>query len=124
MNEFKLALRRYADFSGRSTRREYWMYVLFFILIDVALSLVDRMLGLYASGGYGLLSGLFAVALLIPSLAVGARRLHDTGRTGWWLLIGFIPLIGAIVLIVFFVQDSQPGANAHGPNPKGDAAAA
>lgn len=124
MNEFKLALRRYADFNGRSTRREYWMYVLVFILIDIALMIVDRMLGWHASGGTGLLSGLFGLALLIPSLAVGARRLHDTGRTGWWLLISLIPLIGFIVLIVFFVQDSQPGTNAYGPNPKEGAAAA
>ena len=65
-----------------------------------------------------LLSGLFWLAVLVPSIAVGVRRLHDTGRSGWWLLIGFIPLIGAIVLIVFFLFDSQPGTNAYGPNPK------
>lgn len=125
MNEFMTALRKYADFSGRSRRREYWMFVLFYILIDVALSIVDRMLGFYNSaGGYGVLSGLFALALLIPAIAVGVRRLHDTGRSGWWILIGLIPVIGWIVLIVFYVQDSQPGSNAWGPNPKEGAAKA
>lgn len=125
MNWFLMGLRRYADFSGRSRRSEYWYFVLFVVLIEIALSIVDRMLGLYNSeGGYGWLSGLFVLAIFIPHLAVGARRLHDTGRTGWWLLIGLVPLIGAIVLIYFFVLDSQPGTNAWGPNPKGDAAPA
>lgn len=65
-----------------------------------------------------MLSGLFSLALFIPSLAVAVRRLHDIGRSGWWLLIGLIPLVGAFVLLVFAVQDSQPGSNAYGPNPK------
>lgn len=99
--------------------------MLFYILISVVLSMVDRVLGLYNEAyGMGALGGLFCLAVLIPSIAVGVRRLHDTGRTGWWLLIGFIPLIGAIVLIVFFVLDSQPGTNAYGPNPKETAAPA
>ena len=67
----------------------------------------------------GLLSGLYSLAVLIPSIAVAVRRLHDTGRTGWWLLIGFIPLVGIIVLLVFLFTDSQPGPNQYGPNPKG-----
>ena len=70
----------------------------------------------------GLLSGVFSLATLIPTLAVSVRRLHDTGRSGWWLLLSLIPLIGAIVLLVFFVQDSAAGDNAHGPNPKAVAA--
>jgi uncharacterized membrane protein YhaH (DUF805 family) len=112
-------------FEGRARRREYWFFVLFYILISVVLSMVDRVLGLYNEAyGMGPLGGIFCLAVLIPSIAVGVRRLHDTGRTGWWLLIGFIPLIGAIVLIVFFVLDSQPGTNAYGPNPKETAASA
>ncbi|TJY41720.1 DUF805 domain-containing protein [Cohnella pontilimi] len=68
---------------------------------------------------YGMvLSGLYALAILLPSLAVSVRRLHDTGRSGWWLLIGLIPLIGAIILLVFTCQDSQPGDNRYGPNPR------
>jgi uncharacterized membrane protein YhaH (DUF805 family) len=125
MDWFVGALRKYAVFEGRARRREYWFYVLFWIVIAVALNVVDRMLGMYnAEVGVGPLGGLFWLATLLPSLAVGARRLHDTGRSGWWLLIGLIPIIGAIVLIVFFLIDSQPGTNAYGPNPKGVGGAA
>ena len=125
MNWFMTVLRKYAVFEGRARRREYWFFVLFYILISIVLAVVDRMLGLYnETYGMGALGALFCLGVLIPSIAVGARRLHDTGRSGWWLLIAFIPLIGAIVLIVFFVLDSQPGANAYGPNPKESAAPA
>jgi len=125
MNWFMTVLRKYAVFEGRARRREYWFFVLFYILISIVLSMVDRVLGLYSEAyGMGVLGALFCLGVLIPSIAVGARRLHDTGRSGWWLLIGFIPLIGAIVLIVFFVLDSQPGTNAYGPNPKETAAPA
>jgi len=125
MDWFLGALRKYAVFEGRARRREYWFYVLFVVIISVVLAIVDRFTGTYSAAyGTGLLGGLFSLAILIPSLAVGARRLHDTGRSGWWLLIGLIPLVGAIVLIVFFVIDSQPGTNAYGPNPKGVAGAA
>ena len=125
MNWFMTVLRKYAVFEGRARRREYWFFVLFYILISIVLAVVDRMLGLYnETYGMGALGALFCLGVLIPSIAVGARRLHDTGRSGWWLLIGFIPLIGAIVLIVFFVLDSQPGTNAYGPNPKETAAPA
>ena len=119
MNRFLLALKKYAQFSGRSQRSEYWFFVLFYILILIALTIVDTMTGLMSAAyGIGLLSGVFGLAMLIPSIAVGVRRLHDTGRTGWWILIGLIPLIGFIVLLIFYVQDSQPGANQYGPNPK------
>jgi uncharacterized membrane protein YhaH (DUF805 family) len=70
-------------------------------------------------GEPSILSGLFVLANILPALAVGVRRLHDTGRSGWWLLIALIPLVGVIVLIIFYVQDSQPGVNKYGPNPKG-----
>jgi uncharacterized membrane protein YhaH (DUF805 family) len=85
------------------------------------LSIVDGMIGSYNSeGGIGLLSGIYSLAVLIPGIAVSVRRLHDTNRSGWWLLISLIPLIGAIVLLVFMVQDSQEGDNQYGPNPKRD----
>lgn len=106
-------LKQYAVFTGRSRRKEYWMFVLFNFIIAVVLGFVEE-----AIGSSGILGGIYALAVLLPSLGVGIRRLHDTGRTGWWLLIGLIPLIGTIVLIVFMVQDSQPGANEYGPNPK------
>ena len=118
-------LKKYAVFAGRARRREYWFFVLFAVLIHIVLNIVDRLLGMYsAENAIGLLGGIFGLAILIPSLAVGARRLHDTGRSGWWLLIGLVPLIGFIVLIVFFVLDSNPGTNAYGPNPKGVGGAA
>jgi len=111
---------KYATFEGRARRKEYWYYVLFYCLAIVALVIVDGITGtLNEEAGIGLLSGLFVLATVVPSLAVTVRRLHDTNRSGWWVLIGIIPLIGDIVLVVFTVQDSQPGANRFGPNPKG-----
>lgn len=119
MNWFITALKKYAVFSGRSRRSEYWYFILFYLIIYIVLAFIDRVTGTFnAESGAGLLTGIFALALLIPSIAVSVRRLHDTDRSGWWLLIGFIPLIGAIVLIVFFVQDSGAGTNRFGPNPK------
>jgi uncharacterized membrane protein YhaH (DUF805 family) len=120
MNWFMEALRnKYATFEGRARRKEYWNYVLFYCLALIALLLVDGVFGtLNEEAGIGLLSGLFALGTNVPSLAVTVRRLHDTDRSGWWVLIGFIPIVGDIVLIVFTVLDSQPGANRFGPNPK------
>jgi uncharacterized membrane protein YhaH (DUF805 family) len=112
-------LKKYAVFGGRSRRKEYWYFVLFTVLISIVLSIIDAVLGTPgAEGGAGLLSGIYSLAVLIPSLAVSIRRLHDTGRSGWWILISLVPLIGTIVLLVFNVQDSQPGDNQFGPNPK------
>ena len=118
MNWVLKALKQYADFNGRSQRTEYWLFVLFCLVVSIVLSMIDKMLGTYSSTGIGLLSGIFSLAVLLPGIAVGIRRLHDTGRTGWWLLIALIPLLGEIVLLVFMVQDSQPGTNAYGPSPK------
>lgn len=119
MNWFLTALRKYGVFTGRSRRSEYWYFALFYFLISVVLAIVDTMAGtMDADLGIGLLGGLFGVAMIVPSLAVGVRRLHDIGKSGWWLLIGLIPLIGVIVLIVWACRDSQPGANVYGPNPK------
>ena len=113
-------LKKYAVFSGRARRKEYWFFTLFNIIASIVLALMDGAMGsLSASGGFGLLSGIYALAVFIPSLAVLIRRLHDTGRTGWWVLLCFIPLIGFIVILVFLVLDSDPDANEYGPNPKG-----
>lgn len=120
MNWYREALRKYAVFEGRSRRREYWWFALVNFLIAMALGGLDMALGTYSvESGVGLFSCLFALAVLVPGIAVTVRRLHDTDRSGWWVLIGFIPLVGAIVLIVFALLDSQPGANRYGPNPKG-----
>jgi len=117
---------RYAQFSGRASRSEFWYFMLFYFLIDIVLVfidllVVDPMFGITPdqAGQGGLLEIIFALAMLIPSIALAVRRLHDIGKSGWWYLIGFIPLVGALVLLYFFVLDSQPGSNRYGPNPKG-----
>lgn len=112
---YTYALKNYAKFSGRARRREYWFFVLFTVLVSIGLSIVDGIIGTFDSqSGYGLLSGLYSLAVFIPSLAVSVRRLHDIGRSGWWLLIGLIPLIGAIVLLIFFVMDSKKQGSEYG----------
>ena len=116
---FVEALKKYAVFSGRSRRKEYWYFVLFVVIISIALSLIDSLIGAYdRSSGAGLLSTIFSLAILIPSIAMSIRRLHDIHRTDWWVLISLVPLIGWIVLLVFHVQDGTPGTNRFGPNPK------
>ena len=123
MNWFLIALKKYAVFSGRSSRSEYWYFILFYMLFLFVFMFIDAMIGSYDSEAeIGLFSGVFVLAMLIPSIAVLVRRLHDTDRSGWWILIGLVPLIGAIVLIVFAVQDSKPGENQYGSNPKDVAA--
>ncbi len=112
MNWYLTVLKKYAVFSGRARRKEYWYFVLFNVLISLVLGFIDGLLGLTPEGsGFGLLGGFYSLAVLIPGIAVAVRRLHDTGRSGWWLLIGFIPIIGVIVLIVFLASESQPGQN-------------
>ena len=119
MNWYLEVLKKYAVFSGRARRKEYWFFVLFNIIIALALTFIDFSTGLYdVESEIGLLSSLYSLAVLVPSIAVTIRRLHDTGRTGWWFLIAFVPIIGAIVLLVFMVFDSTPGDNQYGPNPK------
>ena len=114
MNYWLDCLNKYAEFSGRARRAEYWMFTAFNILFGIGFQIVDVLLG---TGG--ILGGLFSLALLLPGLAVFVCRMHDTGRSGWWWLIVFVPIVGVIVAIVFLCQDSQPGENAYGPNPKG-----
>ncbi|WP_458245052.1 DUF805 domain-containing protein [Streptomyces sp. MAI_2237] len=115
MSWFIEALKKYAEFSGRSRRKEYWMFALFVGIIDVILAVVaiaSKTPALFA------LLGIFYLAILVPSLALGVRRMHDTGRSGWWLFIGAVPAIGGIWLLVLTCLDSQPGPNQYGPNPK------
>jgi uncharacterized membrane protein YhaH (DUF805 family) len=116
-------LPKYADFSGRAPRAEYWWFYLLVIIGDIVATILDSLLGLDgAVGPYGIVTMLFGLAVLIPSIAVGARRLHDTDRSGWWLLIALIPFIGAIVLLVFFVLPGTQGTNRFGPDPYGGGA--
>lgn len=130
-----MPLKRYAEFSGRSRRKEYWMYILFIVIVSIVLSIIDRMLGLGGGssvdtfgapsgtgvgGGLGaathtgLLGGIFALATLIPNIAVAIRRLHDTDRAGWWVLLGFGPYLLAVVLMVVGAMTGQLGLLATG----------
>jgi uncharacterized membrane protein YhaH (DUF805 family) len=120
MNWYLEVLKKYAVFSGRARRKEYWFFVLFNFIFAVVLAFIDGMTGTFdPETGYGVLSGIYGLAVIIPGIAVTIRRLHDTDRSGWWLLILFIPLIGAIWLLVLMVIDGTPGENQYGPDPKG-----
>ena len=112
-------LKKYATFSGRARRKEYWLFFLFNWVAYIILALIDSATGMMMTEGVGLLSGILWLAFLIPWCAVIARRLHDIDKRGWWLFISLIPLIGAIVLVVFMCLDGTSGDNRFGPDPKG-----
>jgi len=119
MNWYLEALRKFTDFNGRASRQEYWYFVLFNILISLGLGLVDRVTGSFdPMSGVGLLGGLYGLAILLPGLAVSIRRLHDTDRSGWWVLLPLIPIIGGLIFLYFLVLDSSQGRNAYGESPK------
>lgn len=119
MDWYVEVLKKYAVFSGRARRSEYWYFALFNLIASVVLSIADGIVGTYdVTTGIGLLSGLYGLAVILPGVGVSIRRLHDIGKSGWWLLIILIPLIGIIVLLYFAVKDSQPETNEYGPNPK------
>lgn len=126
MNYYKVALSKYAVFTGRSQRAEYWFFTFYTLAINMIFGLVQFVIltneGGTMSSEYSListLSTLFTLAMIIPGLAVAIRRLHDIGKSGWWVLIAFVPLIGVLVLLLFFIRDSQEGSNVYGENPKG-----
>jgi len=118
MNWYLTVLKKYAEFSGRARRKEYWMFTLVNMLIYVALIILDAIVGAKVGGGVGILAALYMLGVLLPSLGVAVRRLHDTGRSGWWLLISLVPVVGAIVILIFTVLDSKPETNQYGPSPK------
>lgn len=111
MEYFIDAFKKFAEFSGRATRKQYWMFILVYLLIYLGLAAIG-----FALGAGEILAGIFTLVMLVPSISCAARRLHDTSRTGWWQLIALIPLIGTIVLIVFLAQDSH-GDNEYGTAP-------
>ena len=113
------AFRNWDDFGGRATRKEYWLFVLFNLIVTWALTFVDAVMGIFVLGGFiGLFSGIYGLVVFIPSLAVTIRRLHDTGRSGWWIFINLLPIIGLIIFLVFMVQGSQSSSNAYGAHPQ------
>ena len=113
MNWYFEVLKKYTVFTGRSRRKEFWMFALINLIIGGVLGYVEGLVG-----GPGIIGILYSLAVLIPGIAVSVRRLHDTDKSGWWLLIAFVPIIGAIVLLVFMVLDGQPDENQYGKNPK------
>lgn len=112
MNWYLAVLKNYAGFSGRARRKEYWMFTLISFVISLVLTIIGSAIGVE------FISYIYSIGVLIPTLAVAVRRLHDTGRSGWWLLIALVPLVGAIVLIVFLASEGKPETNEHGANPK------
>lgn len=116
-----LPFKRYAQLGGRSQRKEYWMFYLFTVIVNIV---INALFG----GGFGgrspsllggLLSGAFALFTFVPQICVGVRRLHDTDRSGWWLLLVLVPVLGWIALLVFMCTDGTPGPNSYGEDPKG-----
>ena len=114
MNWYLDVLKKYAVFDGRARRTEYWMFALINLLIYIAIGMVEGVIGTM-----GVIGSIYALAVLLPSLGVAVRRLHDIDRSGWWMLLIFLPGIGAIILLIMALIDSTPGDNEYGPNPKG-----
>lgn len=116
MEAIQSGLRNYTNFSGRAFRSEFWYWVLFTALGGIVTTLLD--MAMFADNDWSPLNSIFSLLTILPSLAVGARRLHDIGRTGWWQLL-LLTLIGVFVLIYWWVQPGEPSTNQHGPNPLG-----
>jgi uncharacterized membrane protein YhaH (DUF805 family) len=120
MEWYLMVWRRYAEFTGRSRRKEYWMFTLFnmifYLLVYIPGLVVARQSSVLALVFFGV-AFLYGLAGLVPGLAVTVRRLHDTGKSAWWILIALIPLAG-LALLIFLCLDSDPGDNRYGPNPK------
>ncbi len=121
MNYFISCIKdKYCCFSGRARRKEYWMFVLFNIIFSLVVGFIGGFLyGVTNVTAFLYLSTIFNLAMFLPGLSVGVRRLHDTDKSGWFVLLALIPIVGAIILLVFMCLDSNPGANRFGPNPKG-----
>ncbi len=115
MEYYLHVLKNYAVFSGRARRKEYWMFALFNFFFSIAAAIADYA---FFGSGSSAFSGLYALAVLIPSLAVGVRRLHDVSKSGWFTLLIFVPLVGAIWLLVLACTKGTPGDNEYGPDPK------
>ncbi len=117
MNNYINVLKRYVAFNGRARRREYWMFFLANVIVSSLLTLLGSMI--MNSSEIAVPNLIYSAATLLPSLAVGVRRLHDTSRSGWWFLIGLVPIVGPIMLIVFFATEGVKGPNTYGSDPKG-----
>jgi len=117
-----LPLKRYTDFSGRSRRKEYWFFVLGVFIVAIVLSILEGIVGLSGmiGGAYGPLTALFFLGIIVPSIAVQVRRFHDQDKSGWWVLIGLVPIVGGLVVLVFMFLEGTKGPNRFGPDPKAE----
>ena len=118
MNYYVEALKKYSDFGGRAMRVEYWTFYLVNFAVSLGISIIGALSGGGAAAALNMVGWIYSLAVLVPGVAVTVRRLHDTNHSGWWTLIVFVPLIGVIILLIWVLTDSQPGANQYGPNPK------
>ena len=113
----KAGFQKYFDFSSRSIRSEYWWWTLFVFIASIVLGMIDGLFGLLGPLGLGPFGALFSIATLVPGLALSVRRLHDVNRSGWWLLLLLVPLIGALIILFWAVSKGDEGPNDYGPNP-------
>ena len=118
MDWYLNVLRNYIGFGGRARRKEYWMFILVNVMFVLEVSIVDKILGWEWASGEGVLTSIYGLFILLPSWAVQFRRLHDTDRSAWWLLLLLIPIVGWIVILIFNCQSGTPGENRFGPDPK------
>ena len=118
MEWYLKVLKQFSDFNGRARRKEYWMFFLINFAISIGIGFIDGILGTTNEIGMGYLGLLYSIAVILPGIAVSIRRLHDIGKSGWMLLVAFIPFIGFIWLIILMVREGEEGENEYGPNPK------
>lgn len=115
-----MPIRRYTDFSGRSRRKEYWLFLLGVIIVAVVLGFIEGLVGLngMVGGVYGPLTTILLLAIIIPGIAVQVRRFHDQDKSGWFVLLGLIPFVGGLIVLVFMCLEGTRGPNRFGPDPK------
>lgn len=118
MDWYLKVLKNYIGFGGRARRKEYWMFVLVSFVLAGVLSIIDKILGWERVSGEGVLTSIYGLLVLIPGWAVQFRRLHDTDRSAWWLLLLLIPIVGWLVILIFNCQNGTPGENRFGQDPK------
>lgn len=119
MEWYLKVLKQYVDFKGRARRKEYWMFMLFNVIFAIVAMILDNVFGTtYNITFYGFFYTIYCLAVFLPGLGVSVRRLHDTGKSGWFMLLALIPFIGPLIILVFTVLDSDPLDNKYGPNPK------
>lgn len=118
MEWFLLALKKYAEFNGRSRRKEYWMFYLFTIIVNIPLGVLDEIADTTFQYGSGVFSSMFSLFTLLPWISLTVRRLHDLNKSGWYLLLIFLPIIGWIWLFVLTVTNGDQGPNKYGADPK------